>query len=267
MRLPEDRRWYWGLTAVALVVAAAPYGALWLRAGKDLVFSGLLYNPSDGYTYLAKMREGWMGAWRFTLPYTPHPGRGAYLYLFHIALGHLARLLGLSLPLTYNLARLAGDGALAAALGWFFGAVFPEDAFARRFAWAASLLALGMGWTVLPWAQAMPPADFWLTEAYPLLTLLTNAHFPWTLAAVVVLLRPGAPRWWHVPVAFGLALLSPFGVVLVGVLLAVQFAVEYTFPRGNGHNPDSPFAIRHSPFAIRHSPLAMPPPAISPCRF
>jgi len=230
----QDHRWYWGLTALVLVVAAAPYLALWLRAGHAFVFSGLVYNPQDGYSYLAKMREGWMGAWRFTLPFTPHPGRGAYLYLFYLALGHLARPLGLSLPLLYNLARLGGAVALVWALGRFFGALFPEDAFARRFAWAASVFALGMGWLVLPWAYPTPPADMWFSDAYPLLALLTNAHFPWALAGVIMLLRPGRPRWWDALIALGVALLSPFGVVLAGVLLAVQFAVEYTFPTGAG---------------------------------
>ena len=224
----EDRRWYWGLTFAALLVAVFPYAALWLKAGDGFVFSGLLYLPYDGYTYLAKMREGWMGAWRFTLAYTPHPGRGAYLYLFHIALGHLARLLGLSLPLTYNLARLAGDAAVVWALGRFFGALFPREAFARRFAWAVSLFGLGMGWAVLPWAQAVLPMDFWVSEVYPLLTMLTNAHFPWALAAMVVLLTPGKTTWKHAAAALGLALLSPFGLVLTGLILAFRFAWLYT---------------------------------------
>ncbi len=234
MNLKQDRRWYWGLTALVLVVAAAPYVALWLRAGRGFVFSGLVYNAADGYSYLAKMREGWMGTWRFTLPYTPRPGQGAYLYLFYLALGHLARWVGLSLPLVYNLARLAGDAALVWALGWFFGALFPRRAFARRFAWAVALFTLGMGWMVLPWTGLTAPADLWFTDVYPFLIVLTNAHFPWALAGVVALLRPGEPHWWDALLAFGVALLSPFGVVLAGLLLAVQFAVEYTFPTGEG---------------------------------
>ena len=268
----EDKSWWRGMLIAALLVASVPYLFVWLGAGKGHVYTGLLYNPYDGYTYLAKMREGWMGAWRFTLPYTPHPGDGAYLYLFHIALGHLARLLHLSIPLVYNLARVAGTLALVAALGWYFTLLFPEKPFARRFAWAVSAFGLGMGWAVLPWARTVPPADFWVSESYPLLSILTNAHFPWALAAFLVLIRPGAPRWWDALVALGLALLSPFGAVLVGFLLVVQFVVEYTFPRGGGHNPDSQpatrspqLAIRNSQFAIRNSPcLRLPfPPAAS----
>ena len=257
MSLREDRRWFLGLTFAVLLVAVFPYAVLWLKAGKHFVFSGLVYLPYDGYAYLAKMREGWLGAWRFTLAYTPHPGQGAYLYLFHLALGHLARFWGLSLPLTYNLARLAGDVAVVWALGRFFGALFPRDAFARRFAWAASLFGLGMGWAVLPWAQTVLPMDFWVSEVYPLLTVLTNAHFPWALALLLALVRPAAPRWWNALAAFGLALLSPFGVVLVNFLLALQFGVEYTFPKTAEHNRSSQSATRNS-FCPR---LPFPPAA------
>ncbi len=261
----EDRKWWRGMLVAALFVAAVPYLVVWLAAGRGLVYTGLLFNPYDGYTYLAKMREGWMGAWRFTLPYTPHPGNGAYLYLFHLALGHLAHLLHLSVPLVYNLARVAGAVLLVAALGWYFALLFPHDAFARRFAWAVASFGLGMGWVILPWARQMPPADFWVSEAYPLLSMLTNAHFPWALAAFLVLIRPGPARWWDVLAALGLALLSPFGVVLVGFLLALQFVVEYTFPENAEHSRNSQLATRNSRFATRNSfPIHLPfPPAAS----
>jgi len=260
----EDRKWWRGMLVAALFVASMPYLLVWLGAGKDYIYTGLLYNPYDGYTYLAKMREGWMGAWRFTLPYTPHPGSGAYLYLFHIALGHLARLLHLSLPFVYNLARVVGAVSLVAVLGWYFALLFPRNAFARRFAWAVASFGLGMGWVILPWARQVPPADFWVSEAYPLLSMLTNAHFPWALAAFLLLIRPGPARWWDAIAAFGLALLSPFGTVLVGFLLVVQFVLEYTFPREGEHSPAPQSATHNSRFAIRNFPchrLPFPPAA------
>jgi len=225
----RDRRWYLGLTITALVVAVFPYVWMWWQArSHGWIFSGLIYAPYDGYTYLAKMREGWMGAWRFTLPYTAHPGDGAYLYLFHLALGHLARITHLSLPLTYHLARLAGVIMVVWALGRYFAAMFPDDDFARRFAWVVSLFGLGMGWMILPWTKNMLPMDFWVTEVYPFLTILTNAHFPWALALMLVLLTPGKTAWWHVLASAGLALLSPFGVVLTGLILAFWFVWVFT---------------------------------------
>ena len=225
----RERRWYFGLTIAALTVAIAPYAWLWWQAeSHGWIFSGLIYAPYDGYTYLAKMREGWMGAWRFTLPYTAHPGEGAYLYLFHLALGHLARVTHLSLPLTYHLARLIGVVMVVGALGRYFAAMFPDDDFSRRFAWTVSLFGLGMGWLILPWAKAMLPMDFWVTEVYPFLTIMTNAHFPWALALMLLLLTPGKTTWRHVVVALGLALLSPFGVVLTGLILAFWFVWVFT---------------------------------------
>ena len=226
----EDRRWHLGVALAVVFVAVAPYLLAWWLAGEGWVFSGLLYNPRDGYTYLAKMREGWMGAWRFTLPYTAHPGRGAYLYLFHLALGHLARWTGLSLPLTYHLARVLGALVLVWALGRFFAVLFPQQPIARRFAWLVALFGLGMGWVILPWAARTPflPMDLWVAEAYPLLNILTNAHFPWALALMVFLLTPAEGRWLHGLAALALALLSPFGVVLTGLILAVDFAWAYS---------------------------------------
>ncbi len=226
----EDRRWHLGVALAVVFVAVAPYLLAWWLAGEGWVFSGLLYNPRDGYTYLAKMREGWMGAWRFTLPYTAHPGRGAYLYLFHLALGHLARWTGLSLLFTYHLARVLGALVLAWALGRFFAAVFPSRPDVRRFAWLVALFGLGMGWLVLPWAlrTSSLPIDFGVTEAYPFLTILTNAHFPWALALMLWLLTPMEGTWLHGVAALMLALLSPFGILLSGLILAVQFAWAYT---------------------------------------
>ena len=69
--------------------------ALAVIAGGDThVFGGFLLNPLDGNSYLAKMQQGASGSWRFTLPFTPEPGEGAYLFLFYLALGHLCRLTG-----------------------------------------------------------------------------------------------------------------------------------------------------------------------------
>ena len=87
------------LTKSFVVVGLAivlPFVIAALVGGPQRVFVGFLFNPIDGATYLAKMYEGLMGQWRFTLPYTAEPGQGAYLFLFYLFLGHLARWTGLS---------------------------------------------------------------------------------------------------------------------------------------------------------------------------
>ena len=87
-----------------LAVANLPY-VIAALAG-DHVFGGALLAAPDGYSYLAKMQLGASGAWLYTLRFTPDPGPAVSLFTFYIALGHLARLIGLGVPATYAVARL-----------------------------------------------------------------------------------------------------------------------------------------------------------------
>ncbi len=93
-------------------------------------------------------------------------------------------------------------------------------------AWLWALFGGGLGWLALPWlsGNAGPPlADFWVAEAYPFLSALANAHFPWALAALVWLLTPRRRAWWGtVLVALALVLLSPFGWALATLVLGLE---------------------------------------------
>ena len=76
-----DRRFAILVSVIALAAAAGPYLWAWAAAGEAHVFGGLLFNPIDGNTYLAKAYQGFEGDWRFRLPYTAEPGGGAYINL------------------------------------------------------------------------------------------------------------------------------------------------------------------------------------------
>ena len=226
----SDRRFAILVSAAVFIAAAGLY--LWAGAsGGDRIFGGLLFNPIDGNTYLAKAYQGFEGDWRFRLPYTAEPGNGAFINLYYVFIGHLARWIGLSIPLTYNLARLAGVGLMLAALWSFYRAVF-EAPTRYRTAFALSALTLGMGWLLIP--TGLLPMDLWVTEAYPLLSALTNPHFPPALALIVVLAtpNPGSASWTRIAgdaaLALTLALISPFGIPIallpwIGVALKGVF--------------------------------------------
>jgi hypothetical protein len=93
-------------SAVILLVTSLPYlyGALISTPGAQ--FGGLVIGVEDGNSYLAKMRLGATDGWQFYLFYTSEPHQGAYLFLFHLALGKIVRLSGLPLILVYHLARI-----------------------------------------------------------------------------------------------------------------------------------------------------------------
>lgn len=216
-----------------LFLVTAPYYVAHRNAGVDLVFGGFLQNPIDGNSYLAKMRQGYDGSWLFTLPYTSEPGHGTAINLYYLFLGHFARVLGVSLLLTFHVARTIGALLLGLAIYRFFSAVF-IDPFARLFAVTLGLFGSGLGWLAI--TQGFFSGDFWVAEAYAFLSSYTNAHFPLGLALQVWLLTPlrgvnGLGRTGILKMAGAALLLSliyPFGLaiafaVLTG-LLAWKFA-------------------------------------------
>src|SRR3990172_1560601 len=78
-----------GLSAVALLLINLPYLAAPQLIPSQSTFNGFLLNPTDGYSYLAKMRQGASGPLEFRLPYGPEPGDGAMLFVYYLLLGRL----------------------------------------------------------------------------------------------------------------------------------------------------------------------------------
>ncbi len=210
-------RFPWGIAVLVFVAIMLPFLVAWRTAGAEWRFSGFLLNPVDGYSYLAKMYQGWLGSWRYRLLYSAEPGAGAHIQLFYLFLGHLARWLGAEAIVVFHVARLIAAGVLLAALWRFFGVVLPSRR-ARRMAFALAALGSGMGWLALPFG--LFTVDFWVAEAFPFLTMYANPHFPLGLALMVFLLTPGPEDSyrWRVGALLTAALLSvvsPFGVILV----------------------------------------------------
>ena len=77
------REWHWiALVTVALAIASSlPYLIAWVATPEGAHFTGLIFNPQDGNSYIAKMRQGLAGSWTFRLPYTPEPHDGAPMFL------------------------------------------------------------------------------------------------------------------------------------------------------------------------------------------
>ncbi|HNB51290.1 MAG TPA: hypothetical protein PK530_05085 [Anaerolineales bacterium] len=220
----RDRIFFLSITVLVLLLNWVPFFLATRAGGNDYLFNGVLLNPLDGQTYLAKMYEGFRGDWRFTLPYTPNPGQGAYINMLYLFLGHVARLTHLSLPTVFTLGRLLGGVVLLFALYRFFLWTIP-DARPRRLAFALAALGSGMGWLLIPVGAFT--ADLWVAETYPFLSIYNNPHFPLGLALILFLLtfptlRQSSPTWkgaLAAIVALLLGIISPFGVVIAVVVM------------------------------------------------
>ncbi len=204
---------------VVILAVTLPYLTAVLMAGKDYSFIGFLLNPVDGISYVAKIRQGWAGAWRFSLPFTAEPGDGAYVYLFYLFLGHLSRWIGLPALWMFHLARMASAGLLLYALFDFYRLVFGDRPELCRMAVWLTAIGSGMGWVIL--LLGAHPSDFWVAEAYPFLSMFTNPHFPLGLALILrvfTLLVAPQVRLRELRLSMlGLlvAVILPFGVVVM----------------------------------------------------
>lgn len=208
------------LGLIVLLCVSLPYLVGFQKENSQEEFGGFLINPIDGHSYLAKMRQGAEGEWKFKLPYTSEPGEGAYLYLFYLSLGHLSRLLDLPLIIVFHGARLIASIWLVAIIFRMLSALF-KDQQAINAGLLLVLFGSGLGW-IAALAGGFT-SDFWVAEAYPFLSMYTNPHFTLGLGLMIFSLLPGQ-RDRLLPnllVGFLLGMIQPFAVVIIGLVKVI----------------------------------------------
>ena len=244
--------WRWATAVALLVVAlsALPCAVGYLAQTPGLHFAGAVFDLEDYHSHLAKMWQGYRGEWRYRLLFTPEEHEGEYLQTFYVALGHLAQLLGLGLPLTYHLARIAAGVAFLLVVYWFVALFTVGEV--RRVSFLMAATSSGLGWLVELVHPTLPggisPVDFWLVDAYTFFSLFTFPHFSAAtallLALFAVLLRlaeradagfmGGTSRLKDLAVAvlfsWGLGLIHPYALLLADLVLALYLA--YRIVRG-----------------------------------
>ncbi|NPV67948.1 MAG: hypothetical protein HPY64_12450 [Anaerolineae bacterium] len=186
---PKEWRWVFTVGGVLTALTLLPYA--WALAANaraaDWQFMGILANPLDGATYLAKIGLGIQGEWIFHLTHTPEAHAGAAVYLFYILLGHVAHLIGVSNLVVFHLARVVATLFMFSTL-YQLGATIWTRERPRRLFFGLASLASGLGWIALLFnveASALP--DLTVPEAYPLYAAYANPHFPLAIGCLALL--------------------------------------------------------------------------------
>ncbi len=233
------REW---LTAVAvtlllILLLAIPYALGYTFAAPGTFFTGLLMNPEDSQTYLAKMWQGYDGAWLYTIPFTSETHQPAFVGVFYVWLGQLARALGIRVTAIWHGSRIVAQFILSLTTFWFV-AQFTHN---KTWRWTAYLLALfgsGFGWLLFllgqPYWLGAFPVDFKQPGAHLFFTLLTYPHIiigtalmlfsVWGLAQLAQ--RPS----WGLALALGLAHIAlgiayPFLIYVVALVAVLHYAL------------------------------------------
>ena len=134
--------WLWvaWITLALIALSSVPIFIAWAATPQDAHFAGFVSNPMDQQSYIAKMRQGWNGAWRYRLAYTPEPTDGVPVYLLYLFLGQLSRLAQVPLLWTYHGIRVLAS-ALLIPVCYRFAAQVCQDVPERRLA----TLLIGFG--------------------------------------------------------------------------------------------------------------------------
>jgi hypothetical protein len=250
LSVPRTRLSPWALPvilgAVLALLTAIPYVYAYLVQPPGQVFMGFIFLGDDANTYLAKMREGWEGAFAWTNRYTTEASPPAYLFLFWIALGRLAALLHLPLLATFHLARVAGAFALMLA-GWAFIRHFVEDRRARRFAIFFLAFGLGLGYIVQALGHPVvlgtrsDTLDWRMPELSAFYSVLALPHFTWSVvfqaAGVVLTLKAAERGSFRLALLAGLAWLGQASIhpqmpILMGAAAGLALLVRRPGRRG-----------------------------------
>ena len=231
---------------VLAVVTAVPYVYGYAVQPQGHAFMGFFYLGDDANTYLAKMRQGWEGAWSWQNRYTTESSPAAYLFMFWLLLGHLAALLHLPLIVAFHLARIAAAFALMAA-AWAFITHFIDDPRARRFAFYFCAIGLGMGYVIqalghpVLFGNRTDTLDWRMPELTAFYSVLALPHFAWSGvfagAGVVLTLKAIQRGSLGLGILAGAAWLGQASIhpqmpILMGGATAVALVLRPASPRG-----------------------------------
>ncbi len=231
--------WLWALAVSTLLVAilSLPYLLGHTLARPGTFFTGLVMNPEDSQSYFAKMLQGFNGQWQYTIPFTPEPHRPAFIGGFYLALGQLARFLGLTLVQIWHLAR-AITGLFLFLVTFGFIARFLQK---PRWRWTAFLLATvgsGLGWLLLVFNQTQWLGgflvDFRMPESHLFFIALTYPHVAAGTGLLLLIywfyLRglDATRRAWRYALVAGLAnlilaIVYPFLIYLVAATIGLHW--------------------------------------------
>jgi hypothetical protein len=166
-------------TAVALLIAPYLLGHRLARPGT--FYTGLLINVEDG-TYLSAIEEGRLGAWTYRNFFTVEEHDPVFIQGFYLALGHAARLLGLSAVAVWHLALGFFNLLLFLVLFAFVSFHLPEPG-RRRVAFLLLLFGSGFDlWRFPTWFERTAaldavPVTLRMPEAHLFFSALTYPHF------------------------------------------------------------------------------------------
>ncbi|MBL8165829.1 MAG: hypothetical protein JNJ61_27845 [Anaerolineae bacterium] len=245
---PGEWRWVILFSGLLLLLAFMPF--LWVAfsgaAADHWQFMGMLNNYRDGATYLAKMLQGVEGMWMIEFRHTTESHAPILIQVIYPALGHLARVIGLSPIAIFHVARVTFSLIMYVALYYLAATIWPHRLRPRRIFFTVVAIGAGFGWLFAPLTGNTTFPDLTIPEMFPFYSSLVNVHFPLAFACIALIVgvlitafRPGFNEDPNVSnggliagaLSFFLALLYPQALLPMGAALVVYVLAIYVQER------------------------------------
>ncbi|PKN84337.1 MAG: hypothetical protein CVU46_14465 [Chloroflexi bacterium HGW-Chloroflexi-8] len=243
------------LLMIWLAILSFPFAYGYLHQNKDLIFGGFLLNPIDGNSYLAKIQQGYAGNWFFQLPYSFELNSKAILFVFYIIIGHISRIIGVVPIIAFHIFRLLSAIFLFYSLLQFLNFLGFKKGFLNNVIFIILIFGGGLGWLYV--ISGDIPADFWVSEAFPFLSSISNPHFPLTISLIcwtLILTKTNYSKkniqFIYLLIGIILANISPFSILIVGVLLFSIIILNWNIDRKNSLLNILFFSLGSFPFIL-----------------
>lgn len=240
----KNRDWP-GVTLIVLVCTVLlqlPYVLGYLTAPPDTMYTGLLVNVEDA-NYITIIQRGSEGAWTHSLRFTSEPDAPAFLYVFYLAWGQLARVFRVDATTMWHTARVVMT-LVCLMVTFGFVRTFITVRAPLYAAYLLAILGSGFDWFLFPWETVDPtsatPVDVKMADAHLFHSALTFPHYMGSIALLLVVFwcaarllneNPTRPKFLVLIVLgaaanIGVTLVYPFFVVLSCGVLAMYLVLR-----------------------------------------
>ncbi len=230
------KKWKLAVLVIWLFFLLFPVLFGYSQSKNGLIFSGLVFNPIDGYSYFAKMQQGGAGAWSFDLPYSPESNNEIYIFTLYTLFGHISRVSGLNISFIYQFFRILFAILLFFSLQELLSIFYKKEDLYYKGAFISLLFGGGLGW--IYFLSGELPIDFWVPESFIFLSSFSTPHFVLTLLIMSILLTfiiRNQHRMKFAIIIFFLSVIltsiSPFAAIMIGIIFGINIILNKEFTK------------------------------------
>ncbi len=227
-----EKQFVFLLSLAAILFNLLPFIYQHYNSPPDKTYVGSYSVILDKPTYLSEMGQGREGSWKIINKYTTEPQEKAFIYPLYVAMGHLAKIAGISLETVFLAGRFV-FGIILLVIVIYFIRYFVLNENQRKLAYFFALFSSGLGWITLNGKSI----DSWIPDAMPMVKFSYFPHFMLAnilLLAVILLVyrsfeKENSGKFFIIGgiLSFFLNIVLPFTSVLLYFLIAALLVILF----------------------------------------